>query len=285
MSPSEPGTGSLKLAFGLVPYRDDDNIRTILNDFCAILGRAASLNIVPHRAPSPSALAAAVHSGRVQLAWLSPTLLVTDPRLANVAPLVSSVREGAAFYHSVLFVAEGGPIRRLADLQGKHAAWVAPTSASGYLFPRLSLARKGFDLHTLFSTETFCQSFSLVSEAVLVTGEADVGASFAVFEGADPQRQLLRAGFLDAELGRPARIIDIAGPIAADVIVISSAISLGLRVRLSTALQHMIDDAHGRDLLQALFGVDGFNTVSPESLRTLRDFVKMARELGLLAPP
>jgi phosphonate transport system substrate-binding protein len=273
----------VKLTFGLVPHRDDDNIRTVLNDFCALLSRLAGVTLLPHRAPSPSALAAAVHSGRVQLAWMSPTLLVTDPRLSNVVPLVSSVREGASFYHSVLFVAEGGPVRRLADLQGRHAAWVAPTSASGYLFPRLSLARRGLDLGTLFASETFCQSFSVVSEAVLVTGEADVGASFAVFEGADPQRQLLRAGFLDAELGRPARIIDIAGPIAADVIVVSSSLPLGLRLRLSTTLQHMVDEPQGRELLGTLFGVDGFNTVSPESLRTLRDFVKMARELGLLA--
>ncbi|MCZ7682359.1 MAG: phosphate/phosphite/phosphonate ABC transporter substrate-binding protein [Sandaracinaceae bacterium] len=76
--------------------------------------------------------------------WTSPALAVRDAALSEASPLVHSVREGASQYHGVVFVRADGPIQSLAQLEGTTVAWVERSSAGGYLFPRLALAREGY---------------------------------------------------------------------------------------------------------------------------------------------
>lgn len=263
-------SGRLRLTFGMVPVSEDARTRVHLGDFCALLGKGLDAVIVPHRAPSPLALASAMQTGRVHIAWLSPTLLITSGGPAGVLPLVSSVRQGVTVYHAVLFVATGSRVQRIEDLSRARAAWVAPTSASGYLFSRLALARRGLDLATLFDVETFYDTHGRAAAAVL-DGRADVGATFAVYEGGDPTRSLVRAGFSDVIPGLTARIIDVAGPIPADMIVTVPGVPLPVRSALTVALRRIGDDPTAREPLRALFGVDSFRPFSSASLRSLVD--------------
>ncbi len=262
--------GTTRLTFGMVPVSEDERARVHLNDFCAMLGKSLDTVIVPHRAPSPLSLASAMQAGRVQLAWISPTLLVTTPGLSGLMPLVSSVREGVTAYHAALFVSGASPAQRVEDLRGARAAWVAPTSASGYLFSRIALGRRGIDPAALFATETFYDAHGRVAAAVL-EGRADVGATFAVFEGGDPTRPLVRAGFLGASPGRSARIIDVAGPIPADMIVAVPSVPISARSALTVALQRLGDDPQAQAPIRALFGVDSFRAFAAASLRALVD--------------
>jgi phosphonate transport system substrate-binding protein len=271
-----------RLTFGLVPVTDDARIRLHLGDFCALLGGLVGGVIVPHRAPSPLALASAMQAGRVQIAWLSPTLMMTSSELASVIPLASSVREGVTAYHGALFVAEGSPIRSIHQIAGTRAAWVAPTSAGGYLFPRASLRRRGLDPRTLFSSETFYDTHGRVAEAVF-HGKADVGATFAVYEGGDPTRRLATAGFLNAVPGRTGRVLDVAGPIPADIIAGVPGVPIWVRSALTVALQRVGESPAAREALKALFGVERFAPFSASSLRALRTLVELGR--GLTPPP
>src|SRR5687768_4017326 len=125
--------------FALSPAVDDEATRMAAAELCALLSADAGHDIEPLILASPEELSEALASGRAPFAWVSPTLLLS-PRLATVVPLLSSVREGQAFFHSIVFAAQSSSVRTLNDLRGVRAAWVAPTSASGYLVPRLSLA-------------------------------------------------------------------------------------------------------------------------------------------------
>ncbi|AKT41606.1 phosphate/phosphite/phosphonate ABC transporter substrate-binding protein [Chondromyces crocatus] len=269
--------GMPKLTFGLVPATDDACTRLHLADFCALLGELVGGVISPHRAPSPGALASAVASGRVNVAWLSPTLMVKSPGLAPVVPLVSSVRAGSPLYHAALFVDEASPITAVEQLTGARAAWVAPSSASGYLFPRAALRRRGFDPRSLFSTETFHNTHGKVAEAVL-HGHADVGATFAVYEDGESSHGMLRAGFLDVVPGRRGRVLDVAGPIPADLIASLPDVPIFARSALTVSLQRIADHPEAREPLRSLFGVERFAPFAAAGARALRTLVDFGRE-------
>src|SRR5882757_860410 len=123
----------------MVPQRDDDKTRVLLNDLCALLTKSVGVTVQPHRAPSPEALSNPLHAGRVHVAWTGALLLLMREQMNGIVPVLSSVREGVALYHSAIFAPEGSPIRMLDQLKGKTIAWVAPSSASGYVVPRVSL--------------------------------------------------------------------------------------------------------------------------------------------------
>lgn len=264
-----------RMTFGLVPVSADATTRTHLADFCSALGDQLGAVILPHRAPSPLALASAFHAGRVHFAWFSPTLLATSPAISSAVPLVSSVREGVASYHAVLFVPAESRIQSVHDLAGTHAAWVAESSAAGYLFPRLALERRGLDPQSLFASERFYQSYDATARAVL-DGAADVGAAFAVYEHGDPKLPLLRAGFDKAADGRAVRVIDVSGPIPADVIVASRAVPSELRASAAIALARLSNDPASERFVKPLFGVDGFEHCGQGVLHSLRNLVPLA---------
>src|SRR5687767_1395820 len=108
----------------MVPQGDGAETRALLNDLCGALSRACGFQVVSHRSPSPEALAAAMRQDRLQIAWVSALLYATSSAVGRGVPLLSSVRQGAATYHSVLYArADSGP-RSLEQLRGVRAAWV-----------------------------------------------------------------------------------------------------------------------------------------------------------------
>jgi phosphonate transport system substrate-binding protein len=269
------------LTFGVVPFKQDNDARLLLNDFCAKLGDAIGHAVQPHRAPSPEALAAAVTAGRVHVAWLSPTLLVTSKLADLVVPLASSIREGSATYHAAIFAREDGPIKTAEDLAGKRVAWVAPSSASGYIYPRLALVRRGLDPRTLFASEGFYQSHGAVAAAVS-EGRADAGATFVSFENGDPSRPVARAGFRELEGASPARIVLMAGPIPADVIVALRSFGPQFRTNLLRTLKLLAGGEATSASVHAIFGLRTFAAHSESALASLHQMLKTAREMGLL---
>ena len=266
------------LTFGCVPHTDDESTRARLTELCAWLTKHLGLLVKPHRAPSPEALASAFASGRVDIAWVSPALLVTSSGLANARPLVCSVRQGLASYHTVLFVERASHMRSQSDLKGTRAAWVSPTSAAGYIVPRLSLAAHGLDPRELFAAETFHDSHGNVVRAV-VERRADVGATYAVFENGDPTKALVRAGFLDVP-GADARIIHVAGPIPSDPVVIAPRINARQRVELLDAFVSGHEEI--MPALEHVLGTSTFEAVRLDAFESLRADIYHARELGLL---
>lgn len=256
--------------FGCVPVADDDRTRAYLNDLCAALGEALKLEVRPHRAPSSTALASAFAAGRVHLAWTSPALAVSDAALSDATPLVHSVREGASQYHGVVFVRADGPIRSLAQLEGTTVAWVERSSAGGYLFPRLALAREGYAPERLFSRELMLSSHGAVAQAVR-SGRVDVGATFAVFEESDPSRPLVVAGFApQGEGSDEMRVLAVSPPIPSDVIVASSALIDTVTVDLVSVLEALASHDRAHAAMKHLLGADALARCPPGYLDVLR---------------
>src|SRR5688500_6961225 len=213
----------------MVPQHDDPHTRVALNDLCRLLTRAVGGEVVPHRAPSPEALASAVKGGRVQVAWVSPTLLLLSRHLEDAVPLLCSVREGVRSYHSILFTRADSPIRSVEQLRNARAAWVSKTSASGYIVPRAALARRGIPLSVAFADDAFVGSHAAVARAV-ISRQADVGGTYAVFERGEPGGRLVKAGFLDGAGSPPSvHILDISGPVPSDFVIASGTVPVQTR--------------------------------------------------------
>jgi len=267
------------MRFGLVPH--DERARELSERICARLSADVGATIEPWCASSPSALAEALASGDAHLAWSSPTLLLLSDEIADVIPLLSTVRQGVAFFHGILFVADDSPIRSLDDLRGKRVAWVARTSAAGYIFPRISLARAGYDVATLFAAETFYDAHGAVARAVF-EDRADVGATFAVFEQGDPKRAMVNSGYRHAVTDRGARVIDAAGPIPSDLVVAMPSVPVRMRARIANALCKLADDTSGSALIRELMNAERFEPFSQTSFVELETLLKLGRLPGIV---
>ena len=279
MSASIPAPGRNRIVFGLVPQRDDERTRILLNDLCAHLSHSSPLQVVPHRSPSSEALASALRAGRVHIAWVGALLLLVNAQMAETVPIVSSVRENVALYHSVLFTTSQSSIRDIRGTKGKRVAWVAASSSSGYVVPRLSLIRAGIPVEGWFAEELFTGSHVNAVRAV-VEGEADVAATYAIFESGDAQRELVRSGYRTYDPKLEVRVLDTSGPIPADLIVAASTVSSEARRVISSALMRISADPGSQAIMAELIGADAFTPFTPAVLREVRTLIAAARDSG-----
>lgn len=270
-----------RLVFGMVPQRDDDRARVLLSDLCAYLTQQTGVPVVPHRSPSSEALASALHAGRVQVAWTGALSMLLSPHMVDMVPMLSAVRGGVSLYHSVLFAPERSHVHDLASAKGKRVAWVTPSSAAGYVVPRLSLVRAGIDVDAYFSEQIFAGSHAFAARA-LVNGQADLAATYAIFEEGHPERPLLKSGFRTFDPNLAVRILDVSGPIPPDLIVAAPTVSAEKRRLICNALLRIGAETASREIMSDLIGADGFTPFTPAVLREVRSLVRAARDAGAL---
>jgi phosphonate transport system substrate-binding protein len=249
------------LVFAATLRRNDKAAREEMAQLCALLSEDLGQEVSPLPARAPSALADALSSGEAHFAWISPTLVLMAQNLTTVVPLLACVRGGIAEYNTVLFSAKSSGVDHLDQVCNLRAAWVAPTSASGYLVVRLTLARLGVSLEEAFASESFLETHGAVVEAVL-SGAADVGATFAHFDRA-------------AE----ANILCTGGPIPADMIVAHASVPLRDRFAFAGALCRIAQGTVGREALRSVVGADDFRPVSHQALCELDLLMKASRSV------
>lgn len=267
------------LKVGLVPVWNDPTTGLQLELLRRELGRLLGLTVHVQRYAKPEELADALDQGEVELAWTSPILALTHPALTHALPFASAVRQDSTHYHSVLFTLPDSAIEDVHDLRGRSVAWVAPTSAAGYVFPRVALAALGLDPMSLFRVEMYCYSHGAVVDTV-VGRQADLGATFAVFEAGDASKPLLRAGFLDGEHAHQVRILLVSPPVPSDLWLIREATDVKLAGHVLGALQELC--VSSPNAMLSVFGAENYIECEPSSLRELREAIDHARSLDLL---
>lgn len=100
----------------------------------------------------------ALLAGRVDLAWVSPTMYVRSRIALKVEPLVRDIRSGTSTYRSVLVVAKDSSVKALKDLEGARVGFVRETSTSGNVFPRAYLFQNSIEPETFFASTEFSGS-------------------------------------------------------------------------------------------------------------------------------
>lgn len=269
--------GSITLA--VVPSVTPGDRRAAVEALCAALAPLVGNEVTPAFPASYSELALGFERDRVHYAWMPPALLVLTDENVQLRPLLSALRNDRADYCAAMFVDERAPYDLIEELRGKTVAWVDPTSASGYLFPRFQLAARGIDPSDFFGEELFVKSHDEVVRAV-VSGRAQIGATYA--ERPLANQPLRRAGFLDVAPDHAFRVLEWTGTIPNDVIAGHGLISKPEHRIFANALLTLTERADGRRLLYNAFHTERFMTTPRNALRPLWEIVRVARARGLL---
>jgi phosphate/phosphite/phosphonate ABC transporter binding protein len=264
------------LSFGYVAPHVKTSVRLDMATFWIEVGLAAGLEIYVKEMASYEALTRAFIASEIDFAWLPPIPFLALQRRKGAVPLVSHHRDGSSVFQSVLVAHRAAGLKKVADLVGKKAGWVDPYSASGYVMPRIELARRGIDPKTAFASERFLRTHEWAVRAVL-----DRRADFAgTWIGRDAAGVIVRAPWQDMVGGEAIRIVETFGAIPSDTIAARPTLSAGETEKVQKALMST-STAHPH-LVRDLFGVDQFAPWTAEGYDLLQDCTTQASKDGLL---
>jgi phosphate/phosphite/phosphonate ABC transporter binding protein len=264
------------LSFGYVAPHVGTSVRLDMATFWIEVGAASGLEIMVSELPSYETLTRAFAANEVDLAWLPPIPFLALERRKGAVPLVSHHRDGSSHFHSVLVGHRASGMKRATDVVGKRAAWVDQYSASGYVLPRIELAKLGIDPKSAFTTERFYRSHEAAVRAVL-----DKKADFAgTWVGRDASGTIVRAPWQDLAGAESIRILQTFGVIPSDTIAARATLPLGEAERVRTALMSIAGTVP--NLVRDLFGVDEFRPWTAEGYDVLHQSTTQASKDGLL---
>jgi len=179
-------------------------------------------------------------------------------------------------FRSALLVRKDHPAKDARSLRGARAAWRDRSSASGYVFPRLELARLGSPPDKAFSSEKFYGSVVDAATA-LVRGDADLCTCFVTDPAAhDAVRARFELGRVLGPIAEDLRILHVTDPIPPDGIMVGPAVPEGEREAFTRALLSLHQNDHGLAALELVLQAERLAPVNDALLRTLRTWADAA---------
>ncbi|MFC4454603.1 phosphate/phosphite/phosphonate ABC transporter substrate-binding protein [Deinococcus sonorensis] len=223
------------------------------------------------------ALVEATRSGKLDFAWLSPVSYVQAHDQAGAQVLLKSVRNGGPYYWSAFVVRKDSGIKTLNDLRGKTVAWIDPTSAAGYTFPRALLVSKGINPDTFFSKQTFAGKHDA---AVLSLANGTVDA-IATFSNNTQGTSGSWTQYLPADKASQLAVVAYTKPIPGDTLSVRSDYQTGCAdvvTRVRAAIIGMKSDPAGQGLLKKLYTIDSMIPAKDADYNVVRDAVKASQK-------
>lgn len=262
------------LASPLGPERAKADARLLAAHLTTALGRTVEAR--PY--DTPDELASALTSGRVDVGWLTPIAYVRATRQLKLAPLLKAVRRGHDYYLSALFVRADSGIARLSQAAGKKVAWVRGGSATGYVYPLAFFKRHKVDPDLYFARPALGADDHKAECELVLSGKADVGATFADAEPTSDWRALdgciESVGEAEAKKLLPIEVLD--RPIPSDVIVARPGLPMDDAKALAGALVALATDDAGRKLLAELFHAERLVPASDDDFGPVREAEELA---------
>jgi phosphonate transport system substrate-binding protein len=203
---------------------DPDNVAR-WTGYRAHLKDITGLNIETFEASDYNGVIQAISSGQVDIATMGGgSYANVDAQVGGKVLPFLTIRqaEGGLGYYSALLVKADSPYKTLDDLKGKSIAYVDFNSTSGYIFPRDTMLKQGYDPEKHFSKAIMAGG---ASQALLAVVNGRVDAALTTVSAGTPEtgfaagshitmgrRGLIKAG--------DTRIIWTAGPMANSPFVI-----------------------------------------------------------------
>lgn len=180
------------------------------------------------------------------------------------------LRYGLSTYQSQILARTQGPVKKLADLQGRRVAFVDRVSASGYLLPLKML--QSHKIHP--KEEIFAGEHDAVVEMVY-KGEVDAGATFYApkeDEQIEDARRLVLLKHPDVE--KKLKIIEVSEPIPNDPLVFRHDLPEEMKEKIVTALLAFVATPEGKEVFSKMYGVTGLKKASDADYDTVREMLK-----------
>lgn len=241
------------------------------------MGELGEIDVGITPLPSYDRVAQLIHRRDIDIAWMSPIPLISLARNRSITPILALTRGTQLHYRCALIVSATTHVTSIEELFGKRAAWVDRHSASGYVLPRIELARRGIGAKNLAS-ERFFGSHDAVVRAI-ASGRADFGATFA---RPAPNGDLAGSWIRTPGLARSIRVLATFGQVPPDAIVVRRDMTVDLRDRISRALRALTTTPKDRHLVSDVFGADNFQVPHRSTYEALRKVVFDAYQKGVL---
>lgn len=165
-----------KIVIGFNPGGDPARIKTKAAELAADLQKQIGLPIHVLISKDYDGLVEAMKDKKVDFAFLTAKTFVTAEEKAGAKVLLKKVWS-EPFYFATLITRKSSKITKLKDLKGKRVTFVDRSSASGYLYPSVALAREGLK-ESDYADVVFSGNHA-ASVQTLEKGATDAIATFA----------------------------------------------------------------------------------------------------------
>ncbi len=211
---------------------------------------------------------------RADVAYINTIGYIMAHNRFKVEAHITSERYGLTTYQAQIIARADGPIKSLADIEGKIFAYVDPISTAGYFVPAKLLE----DLKIKPSKTIFAQRHDNVV-IMIYQGQADVGATWysPPHNGKiQDARKLVKTQYTDIE--SKVKIIHLTDPLPNDPIVFRADMPQKIKTDTIDALLSYITTQEGQDVLMDMLGITGLIRCSDSQYDHVRSLFKQRIE-------
>jgi len=276
-APSGPRIGGINrpVVLAFTPSQESATIATNGNAIKAALEKATGL---AWRVTPMSSYAAQVEgmcSGSIDVGFFAPLQMTLLLSKTCGTPVLGALRKDASgqlstTYESQILVRSDSGINSLADLKGKKFAFVDPLSASGYVYPTLTIKNKvGQDPKTFFAANGIQFAGGHPQAALAVYNKQVDGAATFI----DARDSLVSA---NPDIKTATKVIEKAGPIPNDGVALRKGFPDDVGKTVVQALLDYSKADDGKKVLLALFQWDGVQAVDAKFYDPMKEAAALA---------
>ena len=270
-----PRVGSFDrpVVLAFTPSQEAATIATNGSAIKAALEKATGLAWKVTVMSSYAAQVEAMGAGSVDVGFFAPLQMTLVISKSYGTPILGALRKDdtgqlATTYKSQILVRSDSGINTLADLKGKKFAFVDPLSASGYVYPTLTIKNTtGQEPKTFFSNTTFAGSHPNAALAVY-NKQVDGAAMFI-----DARDSLVAA---NPDIKTATKVIATAGPIPNDGVALRKGFPDDVGKQVKDALLAYSKDPAGAKVLSQLFAWDGVQEVTASFYDAIKEAAALA---------
>lgn len=182
----------------------------------------------------------------------------------------SATNQLSATYESQIVVRVDSGINDLNGLKGKKFAFVDTLSASGYVFPTLTIKNKtGQDPKTFFASNGIIFAGGHPQAALAVYNKQVDGAAMYI-----DARDLVAAA--NPDIKTATKVIEKAGPIPNDGVALRRGFPDDLGKQVTGALTDYVKSDDGKKVVYTLYQWDGLQTVDAKFFDPMNEAAKLA---------
>ncbi len=206
------------------------------------------------------------------LVHLGPKSYVKGYERAGYYAILKPIRHGSATYRSIIIVRKDSGINTLNDLKDKSFCFTDKESASGYLYPKVLLLKKGINPDRDFSRVFFTGTHDGVVLNVY-HGDFAAGACFDDARKSTFQEEPEKIGEL--------KVIARTPPISNEPFAVRPDLDKKLVEKMSKAFLKLGRSPEGRRILEALYpgsGLEGYTEAKDSDYDSVREMERLLKE-------